>query len=51
MAQTALEVQDECVGKYTKGLGQDKLAFCTDREDITSVMLTALVPTPPPPPP
>mmetsp|Transcript_104832 Transcript_104832/g.302427 ORF Transcript_104832/g.302427 Transcript_104832/m.302427 type:complete len:102 (-) Transcript_104832:2129-2434(-) len=25
VAQTALEVQDECVGKYTKGLGQDKV--------------------------
>ncbi|GAA5918157.1 hypothetical protein JCM5296_003978 [Sporobolomyces johnsonii] len=28
-------------GKYTIGLGQDKMAFCDDREDINSFLLTA----------
>jgi hypothetical protein len=27
-------------GKYTIGLGQQKMAFCTDREDIYSVCLS-----------
>lgn len=27
-------------GKYTIGLGQSKMAFCTDREDIYSVCLS-----------
>ncbi|GAA6062496.1 hypothetical protein JCM10212_006345, partial [Sporobolomyces blumeae] len=27
-------------GKYTIGLGQDKMAFCDDREDINSFLLT-----------
>lgn len=27
-------------GKYTKGLGQAKMGFCTDREDINSLCLT-----------
>ncbi|KAJ1450182.1 hydroxymethylglutaryl-coenzyme A synthase N terminal-domain-containing protein [Pelagophyceae sp. CCMP2097] len=39
--QTALEVQDECEGKYVVGLGQDAMAFVDDREDICSVLLTA----------
>ncbi|BES97373.1 unnamed protein product [Nesidiocoris tenuis] len=29
-------------GKYTIGLGQDKMGFCTDREDIHSLCMTAL---------
>ncbi|GAA5849441.1 hypothetical protein JCM8547_000452 [Rhodosporidiobolus lusitaniae] len=28
-------------GKYTIGLGQEKMAFCDDREDINSFLLTA----------
>lgn len=27
-------------GKYTIGLGQEKMAFCDDREDINSFLLT-----------
>ena len=29
-------------GKYTIGLGQDKMGFCTDREDIISLCLTVV---------
>lgn len=29
-------------GKYTIGLGQQKMGFCTDREDINSLCLTVL---------
>ncbi|KAL1915506.1 uncharacterized protein VTP21DRAFT_6630 [Calcarisporiella thermophila] len=29
-------------GKYTIGLGQSKMAFCDDREDIQSICLTAV---------
>lgn len=29
--QTDLEVADGCVGKYTKGLGQQKVAYVDDR--------------------
>lgn len=29
-------------GKYTIGLGQSKMGFCSDREDINSLCLTAL---------
>jgi len=29
-------------GKYTIGLGQEKLAFCNDREDIYSICLSAV---------
>lgn len=29
-------------GKYTIGLGQSKMGFCTDREDINSLCLTAV---------
>ncbi|KAJ2822390.1 3-hydroxy-3-methylglutaryl coenzyme A synthase [Coemansia sp. 'formosensis'] len=29
-------------GKYTIGLGQSKMAFCDDREDISSVCMTAV---------
>ena len=42
LAQTALEEQDGCAGKYVTGLGQTALAFFDDREDVASIMLTAL---------
>lgn len=29
-------------GKYTIGLGQTKMGFCSDREDINSLCLTVL---------
>jgi len=29
-------------GKYTIGLGQDKMGFCTDREDVNSLCLTVV---------
>ncbi|KAK9668223.1 hypothetical protein RND81_13G042500 [Saponaria officinalis] len=41
--QEALEVHDGVSqGKYTIGLGQDCMAFCTDVEDIISMSLTAV---------
>lgn len=41
--QTELEVYDGVsTGKYTIGLGQQKMGFCTDREDINSLCLTAV---------
>ena len=40
--QTALEQADGCEGKYTVGLGQESLAYCDDREDVGSILLTAL---------
>jgi len=41
--QTELEKFDGVsAGKYTVGLGQSKMAFCTDREDINSLCLTAV---------
>ncbi|KAJ2656349.1 3-hydroxy-3-methylglutaryl coenzyme A synthase [Coemansia sp. RSA 1200] len=41
--QKELEQHDGVsAGKYTIGLGQDKMAFCDDREDISSVCLTAV---------
>jgi len=41
--QTELEQFDEVsAGKYTVGLGQDKMGFCSDREDINSLCLTAV---------
>ncbi|CAK1584741.1 unnamed protein product [Parnassius mnemosyne] len=41
--QVDLEKFDEVsTGKYTIGLGQSKMGFCSDREDINSVCLTAL---------
>ncbi|OLN85090.1 Hydroxymethylglutaryl-CoA synthase 2 [Colletotrichum chlorophyti] len=40
--QSELEVHDGVsAGKYTIGLGQTKMAFCDDREDIYSFALTA----------
>ncbi|XP_028171447.1 hydroxymethylglutaryl-CoA synthase 1 [Ostrinia nubilalis] len=41
--QNELEKFDEVsTGKYTIGLGQSKMGFCSDREDINSICLTAL---------
>lgn len=41
--QTELEKFDGVsAGKYTIGLGQSKMGFCSDREDINSLCLTAL---------
>ncbi|XP_026743390.1 hydroxymethylglutaryl-CoA synthase 1 [Trichoplusia ni] len=41
--QTELEKFDGVsAGKYTVGLGQTKMGFCTDREDINSICMTAL---------
>ncbi|CAG9795583.1 unnamed protein product [Diatraea saccharalis] len=43
VSQTELEKFDEVSsGKYTVGLGQHKMAFCSDREDINSICFTAL---------
>lgn len=39
--QTELEVYDGVsTGKYTIGLGQSRMGFCNDREDINSLCLT-----------
>ncbi|XP_071952271.1 hydroxymethylglutaryl-CoA synthase 1-like [Antedon mediterranea] len=41
--QRDLEVSDGVsTGKYTIGLGQSKMGFCTDREDINSLCLTVV---------
>lgn len=41
--QTELEREDGVApGKYTVGLGQDRMGFCSDREDINSLCLTAV---------
>ena len=41
--QTELEQFDGVsAGKYTIGLGQDRMGFCTDREDINSLCLTVV---------
>lgn len=40
--QEDLERADECVGKYTKGLGQRELGVCDAREDAQSMALTAV---------
>ncbi|GAB4834325.1 hypothetical protein Ancab_032578 [Ancistrocladus abbreviatus] len=41
--QEALEAYDGASkGKYTIGLGQDSMAFCTELEDIISMSLTAV---------
>lgn len=41
--QTELEVFDGVsAGKYTIGLGQSRMGFCTDREDINSLCLTVV---------
>ena len=41
--QSELEQYDGVsTGKYTIGLGQKKMGFCTDREDINSLCLTVV---------
>lgn len=41
--QTELETFDGAsAGKYTIGLGQSRMGFCTDREDINSLCLTVV---------
>lgn len=41
--QTELEVYDGVsAGKYTVGLGQGRMGFCSDREDINSLCLTVV---------
>ena len=41
--QKDLEVEYKVsTGKFTKGLGQDSLAFVGDREDINSISLTVV---------
>ncbi|KAJ1885408.1 Hydroxymethylglutaryl-CoA synthase, cytoplasmic, partial [Kickxella alabastrina] len=41
--QSELEQHDGVSsGKYTIGLGQSKMAFCDDREDISSACMTAV---------
>lgn len=41
--QTELEKFDGVSeGKYTIGLGQSKMGFCSDREDINSLCLTVV---------
>eukprot|EP00249_Psilotum_nudum_P009176 c21757_g1_i1 orf=393-1796(+) len=41
--QDALEAYDGASkGKYTIGLGQDQMAFCTDLEDVISMSLTVV---------
>jgi len=41
--QAELEVFDEVsAGKYTVGLGQTKMGFCSDREDVNSLCLTVV---------
>ncbi|CAG4947716.1 unnamed protein product [Colias eurytheme] len=41
--QVELEKFDEvAAGKYTIGLGQSKMSFCSDREDINSICMTVL---------
>ncbi|XP_053666643.1 hydroxymethylglutaryl-CoA synthase 1 [Anopheles marshallii] len=41
--QTELEAFDGVsAGKYTVGLGQQRMGFCSDREDINSLCLTAV---------
>lgn len=43
VAQTELERYDGVsAGKYTVGLGQTKMGFCNDREDINSLCLTVV---------
>ena len=41
--QSELEIFDGVsTGKYTIGLGQSKMGFCSDREDINSLCLTVV---------
>lgn len=42
MKQADLEAFDGVSsGKYTIGLGQLNMAFCSDREDVVSIAMTA----------
>ncbi|KAK8795664.1 hypothetical protein WA158_000321 [Blastocystis sp. Blastoise] len=40
--QSEYEVYKQCEGKYTKGLGQERIAFCGDNEDAVSMAMTCL---------
>lgn len=41
--QNDLELHDGVSkGKYTIGLGQERMSFCSDREDVVSLCLTAV---------
>ena len=40
--QRSLEAADGCEGKYTVGLGQEALSVFDDREDVASILLSAL---------
>lgn len=43
VSQADLEVHDAVsTGKYTIGLGQDRLSFCCDQEDVISMSLTVV---------
>ncbi|KAK4703136.1 hydroxymethylglutaryl-CoA synthase, partial [Phenoliferia sp. Uapishka_3] len=43
IAESDLEAFDGVsAGKYTVGLGQERMAFCDDREDISSFLLTVI---------
>ena len=43
MEQEELERYDGVApGKYTSGLGQRRMAFCGDQEDVVSISLTAV---------
>lgn len=43
VCQSKLEIFDKVsTGKYTIGLGQSKMSFCLDNEDINSICLTVL---------
>jgi hydroxymethylglutaryl-CoA synthase len=42
VSQKDLEDSDCCAGKYTVGLGQLNMAFTDDREDVGSIMLSAV---------
>nr|CAH8869614.1 unnamed protein product [Trichobilharzia regenti] len=42
VSQHDLEVADECIGKYTQGLSQTSLGFCSIQEDINSICLTVV---------
>ena len=40
--QTELEIYDNCVGKYTKGLGLKQMGVASPYEDTASMALTAV---------
>ena len=40
--QEELERHDNCIGKYTEGLGQQQMSLCDGREDGQSLALTAV---------